>query len=106
MAESWNRKQAEVTERWCSVRDKLEALGLNVPSSHAGHMRLSEWEKLVALAESGAALAVRREPELDTGHAPWHEGTHAWAEHNGYPRHQHSVDGALIIHQRRLGGRS
>jgi hypothetical protein len=27
----------------------------------------------------------------------WHEGTHAWKQHDGYPRHQHSVNGVLTI---------
>jgi hypothetical protein len=26
-----------------------------------------------------------------------HYGTHRWAEHDGYPRHQHSINGALTI---------
>lgn len=26
-----------------------------------------------------------------------HPGTHAWEEHDGYPRHQHSVNGVLTI---------
>lgn len=27
----------------------------------------------------------------------WHEGTHAWETHDGFPRHQHSLNGALTI---------
>jgi hypothetical protein len=27
----------------------------------------------------------------------WHRGRHAWAEHDGYPRHQHSGNGVLTI---------
>jgi hypothetical protein len=27
----------------------------------------------------------------------WHKGKHPWQEHDGYPRHQHSVNGALTI---------
>lgn len=27
----------------------------------------------------------------------WHKGKHAWSEHDGYPRHQHSINGALTI---------
>jgi hypothetical protein len=36
-------------------------------------------------------------------HTPWHEGTHAWMEHDGYSRHQHSVNGALTIHPNDTG---
>lgn len=27
----------------------------------------------------------------------WHEGQHAWSEHGFFPRHQHSLNGALTI---------
>jgi hypothetical protein len=27
----------------------------------------------------------------------WHQGDHPWAEHSGWPRHQHSLNGALTI---------
>lgn len=27
----------------------------------------------------------------------WHKGTHTWSMHDGYPRHQHSVNGVLTI---------
>ena len=27
----------------------------------------------------------------------WHKGTHVWEEHDGYPRHQHSINGVLTI---------
>jgi hypothetical protein len=27
----------------------------------------------------------------------WHAGRHKWDEHDGYPRHQHSINGALTI---------
>jgi len=27
----------------------------------------------------------------------WHRGLHVWEEHDGYPRHQHSINGALTI---------
>lgn len=36
-------------------------------------------------------------PLAPAGKLPWHEGTHAWEEHDGYPRHQHSLNGCLTI---------
>jgi hypothetical protein len=27
----------------------------------------------------------------------WHKGRHRWEEHDGYPRHQHSINGVLTI---------
>jgi hypothetical protein len=27
----------------------------------------------------------------------WHKGRHVWSEHDGFPRHQHSINGALTI---------
>lgn len=27
----------------------------------------------------------------------WHPGRHKWKEHDGWPRHQHSINGALTI---------
>lgn len=27
----------------------------------------------------------------------WHPGSHPWDEHDGFPRHQHSINGALTI---------
>lgn len=30
----------------------------------------------------------------------WHKGKHGWQEHDGYPRHGHSVNGVLTIDPR------
>lgn len=38
--------------------------------------------------------AIAPEPEKPLA---WHKGTHMWDSHDGYPRHQHSVNGALTI---------
>lgn len=27
----------------------------------------------------------------------WHKGKHVWEAHDGYPRHQHSINGVLTI---------
>lgn len=31
------------------------------------------------------------------GGAKWHEGEHYWDAHDGYPSHQHSINGLLTI---------
>jgi hypothetical protein len=36
-------------------------------------------------------------PEPAPGKLVWHKGRHRWGEHDGYPRHQHSINGLLTI---------
>jgi hypothetical protein len=101
--ENWNEKQEAVNSRWFAIRDRLIALGIPVPSAHLGHMSAKSWEQLLDKAERGAAAEAAPPASPATGHTPWHEGTHAWAEHDGYSRHQHSLNGALTIHPNDTG---
>lgn len=34
---------------------------------------------------------------MGTRQLRWHEGRHGWDTHDGYPRHQHSLNGVLTI---------
>lgn len=36
-------------------------------------------------------------PPFEEGGLKWHEGKHGWLAHDGYPRHQHSINGQLTI---------
>jgi hypothetical protein len=56
--------------------------------------RLAELERRAddAPAQIQPAEAKYAMPVLE-----WHYGTHGWQEHDRFPRHQHSVNGALTI---------
>jgi hypothetical protein len=41
--------------------------------------------------------ATGKPPAQPEGFLEWHEGRHPWDEHDGYRRHQHSLNGALTI---------
>lgn len=48
--------------------------------------------------ENMLVKSMRRKPKPpEPGKLEWHKGDHVWQEHDGYPRHQHSINGALTI---------
>lgn len=54
------------------------------------------WRPLaILLAKSGDGLGP-----VGSTKAPWHKGRHSWEEHDGFPRHQHSINGVLTIDPR------
>ena len=60
-----------------------------------------ELHALRELAEAVRRQMIEGEPaesvSQPSGKLEWHAGGHAWDAHGGYPRHQHSLNGALTI---------
>lgn len=52
------------------------------------------WDRHAAAVED---LERERKPG---GWLEWHQGRHAWMEHDGYRRHAHSLNGVLTIDPR------
>jgi hypothetical protein len=98
------RKYSEIEikpDRW----EEPDVLGLAFVSSQGNSINVvrcteDDLEALYNLLEryfdsqpsgEGAIPAVISRP------LEWHEGTHPWETHDGLPRHQHSLNGALTI---------
>lgn len=50
-----------------------------------------------AAAEQAVADLLAGKSQPSACQLSWHDGRHTWEEHDGYPRHQHSVNGQLTI---------
>ena len=87
----------------------LDRTGSPLPGYGSGRITPSEEYPLRALC-STCHQPIRCGADTGWEHVPpataaeqaaqplsWHEGRHGWVEHDGYPRHQHSVNGALTI---------
>jgi hypothetical protein len=53
-------------------------------------------KRIACITPAGAAGTAPWPPHQDLA---WHEGTHLWMEHDGYPSHLHAITGALTIGQ-------
>jgi hypothetical protein len=60
------------------ITARLRELGLRIPD-RPGAVIAAEW------------------PAGGSRQLEWHKGRHAWEQHDGYPRHQHSINGVLTI---------
>lgn len=77
-----NEQAAQAAE----VHRRLDAIEAWIADHHPGDLENPE------LAAPIAALREAYRAPL-----AWHRGKHPWEAHDGYPRHQHSLNGALTI---------
>ena len=84
-----------------TVRTELDAMMAERLARYAVSGRRTTW---FLLAEpDGCDAAVEAEAEADAAEQrttlalEWHDGTHPWGKHDGFPRHQHSLNGVLTI---------
>lgn len=73
-------------EQAVEVNRRLDAIEKWIAGHHPGG--LDDPELAAAIAGVRDAYPVP---------LAWHAGRHAWESHDGYPRHQHSLNGALTI---------
>jgi hypothetical protein len=87
-------KEAADLERYNLVNQAVKAHESNIEAEQKRFR--AELDQIDATYELRLSSASPPVPS-QAGGLEWHKGRHPWSEHDGYPRHQHSVNGALTI---------